>query len=214
MLGLYGGGFDPVHRGHLGVAAAAFAVLPRGSRVVFIPTGAPPHRPAAVATAAQRLRMLRAALAGRAGYALSEYEIAAANAGAVSWSARTVRHFRRQHPDQALCLIMGSDAFKRLDSWRSWRALARDAGILVVGRGGDNAPLNATLRRHYLRHKVDAAAALAPAPPAAGGILWINAAIPAVSSTEVRAAAAAGRDLRPLVPRPVADIIRDERLYR
>ena len=94
-VGLFGGSFDPVHNGHL--AAARRAREAGGlDEVVFIPAAASPLKVGRmVAPDADRLAMLRLAIADESAFSVSDYEIAKAG---VSYTIDTVRHFEAAWP--------------------------------------------------------------------------------------------------------------------
>src|ERR1041385_7477491 len=89
-VGLYGGSFDPVHLGHLLVAQAAREELEL-SRLFFIPAAQSPFKPdSRAAPAAERVRLLRLALAGDTACEIDEQEL---RRGGVSYSVETVRDY-------------------------------------------------------------------------------------------------------------------------
>jgi len=94
-IGLYGGSFDPVHLGHLLVAQSAIEELDL-DRLYFLPAAQSPFKPDQKPTpAADRLRLLRLALAGQSNVELDEQEI---QRGGVSYSVDTVRDYSRRFP--------------------------------------------------------------------------------------------------------------------
>src|SRR5512135_2048148 len=101
-IGLFGGSFDPVHLGHLLVAQAAREELEL-SRLVFIPAAQSPFKPEnRPMPAAERLRLLRLALAGETACDIDEQEI---RRGGISYSVDTVRDYARRFPGtQLFCL--------------------------------------------------------------------------------------------------------------
>ena len=206
MIGIYGGSFDPIHLGHLGVAAVAMQTLAL-QQLIFMPVGIPPHRHSSHASAQVRLRLLQIALTNQPDYLISRYEI---EQPTTSWTINTLQHFHIVHGDAPLCLIMGSDAFKQIHRWRHWRELLDHACMLIVHRAGDAADLNTELQQYYLCHKRD----IATITTNGNGILWIDAALPDISSTQVRQAIANGDDLYSLLPPAVADTIINEKIYR
>src|SRR5690606_18972130 len=116
---LYGGTFDPVHEGHLAVARFARDAL--AATVHFMPAADPPHRPAPGANAAQRVEMLRLALADEPGLGLDLRELACREP---SWTVETLRRLRDEiGQDAPVALLVGADSFLDLPRWREWREL-------------------------------------------------------------------------------------------
>lgn len=211
IIGLYGGAFDPVHFGHLG--AAEVAGRQSGlERIIFVPTGNPPHRDDACASADNRFRLLQAAVCNCDRYSVSDFEI---RKPATSWTIETLEYFYRCYRRQTLCLIMGSDAFGKIDGWHLGDEILNYSHIMVISREGDSHRLSATVAEYYRRHRV----AELPATltdkggRARGGILWVDARVPNVSSTEVRRRIRSGQGLASLLPAAVEALIRDGNMY-
>lgn len=129
-IGVLGGTFDPIHLGHLAAARAAMECA-RLDRVLFVPTGVPPHRPAAAAGAEQRMEMARLATRGEPRFEVSDVEV---RRGGVSYTVDTLRELRRLHPHDELFLILGWDAAKLLPSWHEPDEVRRLASIVIVTR--------------------------------------------------------------------------------
>jgi nicotinate-nucleotide adenylyltransferase len=187
-LGLFGGSFDPVHLGHLLVAAAACeeAAL---DRLFFIPAAQSPFKPQAQpAPAAERLRLLRLALAGDTRAEVDPQEI---SRGGVSYSIDTVRAYRRNYPQAELFYLIGADQAGQLGSWREASELARLVQFLIIPRPGETV-------------------ASLPAPfvgrPLRGFPI-------AVSSSDIRRRIQGGLSIAHLVPATVAEALRNNHLY-
>lgn len=187
-IGVFGGSFNPVHLGHLLVAQAALEEL-RLSTLFFIPAAQSPFKPGTeLAPAPIRLRMLRLALAGQTRCRIDDQEIAR---GGVSYSIDTVRAYVSRFPKSELWYLIGSDHAQLLPKWRAadeLAALARFAVIRRPGGGPGHLP-----------------------PPFQGTSLegWPI----SLSASQVRERARAGLPLEYLVPAPVAEAIRNYRLY-
>jgi nicotinate-nucleotide adenylyltransferase len=187
-LGLFGGSFDPVHLGHLLVARAAREEAGL-DRLFFIPAAQSPFKPAAApAPAAQRLCLLRLALAGDTTAEVDEQEI---QRGGTSYTIDTVRAYASKFPGAELFYLVGADQAEQLHLWREAEELARRVEFLVIPRpGGTAAGLAAPFRGRALR----------------GFPLG-------VSSSEIRARLKAGLPVAHLVPPAVAEALANNRLY-
>ncbi len=131
-IGLYGGTFDPIHRGHLEPVRQALAEL-RLDRVVYVPTAHPPHRDGGEhAPALARFAMVELAVLEDPRLVVSQHELVAGPA----YTVETVEHFRSLDPRAELFVLMGADAFSRLPTWRRWRDLAAQAVVAVLRRPG------------------------------------------------------------------------------
>ena len=134
LIGILGGTFDPVHNAHLAIARAALRALAL-QQILWIPTGAPPYRPAPVAAAEHRLAMLRLALAGEPRYAIDEREL---RPGASGFTFDSVKALKAENPDAKFTLLMGTDQYAKRDTWHRWPELQELCGIAVVARPGSN----------------------------------------------------------------------------
>jgi nicotinate-nucleotide adenylyltransferase len=129
-IGVLGGTFDPIHLGHLAAARAAVECA-RLDRVLFIPSSQPPHRPAAVAPADQRLEMVRLAIEGEKSFEVSDIEV---RRGGKSYTSDTLAELKRTHPHDELFLILGWDAARLLSTWHEPELVQQLAWLVVVSR--------------------------------------------------------------------------------
>lgn len=140
-LGLFGGSFDPIHRGHLEPVRAARATLGL-DRVIYLPTAKPPHKPRrALAPAHNRYAMVELALLEEDGLYASAHEL---TPDRPAYTIETLEHFRREHPEAELYLLIGGDSFADLHLWHRWREIPQAAHLAVLARPGwdlDNLPL-------------------------------------------------------------------------
>ncbi len=199
-LGLYGGSFDPPHYGHILPVREARLALAL-DRVVYLPTARPPHkRDRRLTPARARYEMVERALAGEEGMAVSPFEM---DAAAAAYTVDTVDHFRCHHPGSRIFLLIGSDSFLQLPTWRRWRRILATAELAVLGRPGWSLEEGRGELPRELREAIDGGRvhAVANAPVAA-------------SSTELRRRLAeGGEDLAALVPQAVLDYIAEHDLY-
>jgi nicotinate-nucleotide adenylyltransferase len=214
-LGILGGTFDPLHIGHLRLAMEAREAL-NLAEVSLIPAGNPPLRALPQCAASHRLAMVERALADRAGFSVDPGEVlAAVDNPAPSYTVATLERQRRRHGSQRpLVLLLGADAFARLESWHRWRDLFGLAHIAVATRPGHEIKVGAgdTALDAEFRARKGAAAELAGAP--AGRIASFAITALEISATAVRERMARGLSVRYLVPDPVLDYIETHQLYR
>ena len=132
-VGILGGTFDPVHHGHLIAAQWVLEALAL-DRVLFVPCFCPPHKPnGAIATPRERLDMVTLATSEDPGLEASDVEVLR---GGASYTIDTVRHLKRQYPETRFVLIVGSDAFAEIVSWKEHERLLDEVRIVVMVRGG------------------------------------------------------------------------------
>jgi len=187
-IGLFGGSFDPVHLGHLLVAQAVIEELGL-ERLFFIPAAQSPFKPESKSAAASsRLQLLRLALAGKTNCEIDEQEI---RRGGVSYTIETLRDYARRFPKAELFYLIGADNVAKLNEWREAGELAKLAEFVAIPRpGGATSNFPPPFRGRTLK----------------GFPLG-------VSSSEIRARVKAGLPIDHLVPPPVAEAIRNDRLY-
>lgn len=131
-IGLFGGTFDPVHRGHTHLAECAMKELLL-DEVRFLPCRISPHKLGRVpASAADRLQMLRLATAGLPWAVVDDFETLR---DGPSFSYRTAEEMAREFPGCRLFWIMGTDQWKALESWVEPARLAACVEFIVFARG-------------------------------------------------------------------------------
>ena len=184
---LFGGSFDPVHFGHLGVAEA-LCELEHLDEIVFVPAARSPHKADTHASSEQRLAMLRLAVRGNPRFRVSDIEL---RRGAPSYTIDTVRALARRWHERPR-IVLGGDALLDLHAWREADALMREARVIVYARPGAEGAAARAAQLGLRYHAV---------------VVW------PLASREIRARARRGRSLRYLVPEPVRRYIEAQRLY-
>ena len=131
-IGLFGGTFNPIHRGHLW---AASEVIKRFNldRIFLIPAALPPHKtPGLVAKAVDRLEMINLAIADLRGLTVSDVEL---NRPGPSYTIDTIHHFKNTLSSGArIYLIMGLDAFLEIQTWKSHQDLLEQIAFIIMAR--------------------------------------------------------------------------------
>ena len=213
VLGLFGGTFDPLHVAHLRLAIEAREALGL-AEVCFIPAGRPALRDAPHCAAAHRLAMVERALADAPGFSVDAAEALEA-AARPSYTIETLERQRLLHGAQRpLVLLLGADAFARLEAWHRWRELFALAHIAVATRPGHELTVGAggaALDREFAARRGEAAD-LAGAP--AGRIACFAITALEISATAIRRRLAQGLSVRHLVADGVLDYIESHQLYR
>lgn len=132
-IGIYGGTFNPIHRGHLTAAAAAAEQLCL-DKLLLVPDAIPPHKPlpAGSADAADRLEMVQLCT-GELPVPAEVMDLELRRQGA-SYSYDTLAALREQYPADELFFLMGSDMFLSFETWRRPEEICRLATLAVFSR--------------------------------------------------------------------------------
>lgn len=195
-IALFGGTFDPIHRGHLAVAHAA-AEAYKLDRIHFVLADTPPHKQAKPITPYKhRLAMLELALEGEEKFSASRIEERRTKSRPeANYSIDTVRRFKQAMAKRdKLFFIIGMDSFLQLDKWKEPEALLAECEFIVVSRPG------------HARKQAN--------PAFTGKVHLLETVAVDISSTQIRDAIAHGLALEDWVPATVAQYIKRHRLYR
>lgn len=193
-LALFGGTFDPVHNAHLRVAWEAAEYL--DAEVHLLPASVPPHRAQPVASAAQRVALVRAALTGQDRLGVDPREL---RREGPSYTVDTLIEVRDEiGAERPLVLLVGADAFAGLPQWHRWKELFELAHVGVLTRPGHEGALPTDLRTKIASRRCSDVRFVQGAP--AGRVLTIPVTPLDVSASAIRLLLAEGRDPRWLVP--------------
>ncbi|MFT5131603.1 MAG: nicotinate-nucleotide adenylyltransferase [Gammaproteobacteria bacterium] len=207
-IGILGGTFDPIHHGHLRMAIEVRQSCAL-AEVRLIPLHTPPHRQAPNTSQQQRMKMLQLAIEGVKGLVADDRELQRAG---VSFTVDTLRSLREDASEQALCLIMGMDAFQKLDTWHEWASLISLAHIIVVRRPGAELELaNTEVAQFYKAYQTTELSDLHTGK--SGCIYNVDIAELNISSTRIRELVGTKQDLHFLLPENVISYIEEEDLY-
>lgn len=217
-LALFGGTFDPVHRGHLAIARAAADKF-NLDVVYFVPADLPPHKGNRNLTEFQhRFAMLALATAGEERFVPSLLE---ADSGQPNYSIRTVRRLKSAlNKSDTLYFLIGIDAFMEISTWKQPVQLLAECDFIVASRPGyalgdlvealpEGVRPSGTVRQTLQKQQASGTIALPTTR-----IHVLPDVKEAVSSTKIRAAS--GKSVRQLsryVPASVAGYIKKEHLY-
>jgi nicotinate-nucleotide adenylyltransferase len=205
--GFLGGTFDPVHGGHLDVAAAAQTALSLDV-IEFLPAGTPPHRRPPVASVADRLAMVRLAIASHPGWVVSDLDTREPERPA--YTATTLDRLSGDgHDTRSLFFVTGADAFRDIATWKDYPELLDRCHFVAVSRPGCRATSLPGLLPQLAGRMIEAPCSM----PAQPSIFLVDAVTAPVSSTEVRRRLTAGEAIDGLVPDAVAGYIRSHGLY-
>lgn len=178
-IGVYGGTFNPIHRGHLTAARAAADALGL-EKVLLIPDNLPPHKalPAGSATGEDRLEMCRLTAGEVPGMEVLDLEL---RRSGPSYTSDTLAELHAQYPDDELWLLVGSDMFLSLQEWHEPERILSLAGIAAFHRTRGDETERFAQQKANLEQIYGARVALLENPD-----------VVEISSTELRVPARAG----------------------
>ncbi len=196
-IGVFGGTFDPIHVGHLYIAANAQSALGL-EQVILMPSGIPPHKRNKNITASHhRFQMCELAIANEEVFTVSDLEI---KREGISYSILTLDELQASYGESVeLVFIIGGDMLADLPSWHRVEALLTKYHVLALSRPGYN--LNEVMAKNPLlqqyRHRI-----------------WIQEILPIeISATALRASMIKGQNVRYLIPDSVLAYIQANNIY-
>ena len=198
-IGIMGGTFDPIHKGHLALGQAAYSQYGL-DRIWFMPSGHPPHKSAQKVTdGAIRLEMVRLAVETIPWFAVSDFEL---RREGNTYTAQTLRLLKEAYPEHIFYFIIGADSLYQLESWFHPEEVMKQAVLLAAVRPYEQEHPDFETQIHYLQKKYGARI----------GALQFNEMD--VSSEDIRNAAANGTLNGDCIPAPVERYIRLHGLYQ
>lgn len=198
-IGIMGGTFNPVHKGHLALAQKArdeFAL----DQVIFIPTGMPPHKsPGEIIDKEHRYRMVKTAIRGKKNYSASRLEMDRAG---VSYAVDTFNQLKHKFGSEAkLFYIMGLDSINEILEWKKPLELFGLCEFIVGTRPG-------TRIRTFKR--------LVKFPPLQKEVdkIHLMELQENISSSDIRQRVRCGQSVKELLPKAIESYIKKNGLYR
>jgi len=186
-IGILGGTFDPIHKGHLVLAEEAYQLL-RLDKVLFVPAYIPPHKdPATITPIEHRLKMLELALDEFSFIEISEVEVSKKE---VCYTIDTLRELKEIYPeDTEFFFLVGSDFVQDYKTWKEPNTLISLATFIIAVRPGF---------------------AISSIPE---GMRLLEGNFPFISSTDIRIIVRHGEYLDEQLPRVVFNYIKKNKLY-
>lgn len=198
-IAIYGGTFNPVHKGHLYCLKTVLDSVELDS-VIVLPDRIPPHKSSKeLVSGKDRLQMCRLAFKKLEKVQVSDWELRQTGK---SYSVITLRHFHKKYPEDKLFFIMGSDMLLSFEKWYEYKEILQLATLLCVSREKDDTAEK--LRKHALKLMSEC-----------GGDIKIIETTPfEVSSTQIRNMIENSQDASCYLDENVVQYISDNYLYR
>lgn len=207
-IAIFGGSFDPIHLGHCRVAIDILQQL-NLQEIRFVPCKQPVHKEKVFAAAEHRQAMVKLAIEDTPGLVLDNHEL---ERDTPSYMLETLQSLRSEVGEQPLCLIIGIDAFMKINTWHQWQELINYAHFIVIQRPNYQLTWPANIKDSLKQRVVENAAALQQQP--AGSIYFHSPRLLNISATEIRQLIKEGKSPRFLLSRRVLNYIQAHGLYK
>lgn len=214
-VGVLGGSFNPIHLGHLLLADEVRERLDL-DQILFVPASVPPHKPPRdLAAPEHRYAMVRLAIAGQSGFAVSDLEL---RRPGPSYTVDTLAEIRRE-ADSELFLLLGSETFLDLLAWKEPARLAELARLVVIPRAGtpfdhEGREAKKILQEIGQDRWIPVHDWGSVPPPHSRGVLLVPVTSLPISASELRRRAREGRSISYRVAAAVEAYILEHGLYR
>ena len=189
--GIFGGAFNPVHKGHVRLAEEAVKQL-KLKRLLIIPTYDSPHKETKLIPFEDRAEMCRRAFSHIEGAEISDIEV---QLGGKSFTINTIRELKSRYPNEQFFLLIGGDMLFSFDQWYKYESILKETKVCAIARDNDSLVDMMEFANEMGRIKVLPTKAIE------------------ISSTEIRSKVSIGEDISELVPESVAEYISDKKLY-
>ncbi len=196
-IGVFGGTFDPIHRGHIAAAQKVKSVLGLET-ILFVPAGQPWLKAdVPISSARHRVEMVRLAIAGKRYFQVSTTEV---DRPGPSFTVDTIDILQRQLGSGAkLSFILGSDVLSDLPRWKEPSRLIQICQLVAFTRPGFAPP-----PLEWLESSI---------PGISKQVTFVEVPQVNVSASDIRRRVAQGASIRRMVPRTVEKYILDHGLY-
>lgn len=195
--GIFGGSFNPIHYGHLMICEYIKEEMGL-DKVIFIPTGNPPHKELEV-SAEDRYEMVRLAISPNPDFEISDIETTRIK---MSYTVDTIRELKKIYREEKLYFLIGLDSLFQLKTWMKIGDLSQEIEFVVALRPGylDREEVNKEI--DFLRENFGTKINLIKTP------------LYEISSTDLRDRIREGKSLRYLIPKKVLDYIEESGFYK
>lgn len=195
---IFGGTFDPIHNGHIQVAYEAMYKL-KLDKVVFMPSGNPPHKQESKVTDSNiRCRLVEAAIQYEKNFEISYYEV---NKCELSYTYKTVKHFKQSEPNTEWYFIAGADCLIDIDNWYNIKGILDYCNFVVFNRTEYNIE-DVLIQKAKVENIYNK------------GIIFIDKHILQISSTDIRNKIKNNISASYLVPHDAYKLIKKLNLYK
>lgn len=196
-IGVLGGTFDPVHKGHIALAKSAFEEISL-SKVIFVPNRVQPFKLGQkISSAHDRMKMLQMAIKDLPWAEISTYEL---EKETISYTFETLDFLKKEYEGCELFFILGTDSFLTIKGWKNSEYLLQNFNFIIGMRPGykeeDSQRLIEGLREQY-----------------GSKLIPLNNSLYDISSSRIRFLMAIEKNAKDMIGEDIQDYIRDKDLY-
>ncbi|MDO5713633.1 MAG: nicotinate-nucleotide adenylyltransferase [Tissierellia bacterium] len=199
-IGIMGGTFNPIHMGHLMMSEYIRDEM-NLDKILYIPTGNPPHKQIEIVDALHRLEMVKLAIKDNPYFEVSNIEVERTG---FSYSVDTVMALKKIYPKDELFFLIGSDILPELKDWRRFDELAKSIEFILAVRPGYE-----SISKEQIYWEINALKEEFGAE-----ITVVKTPRYEVSSTNLRSRLARNKSVKYLIPKDVISFIKENNLYR
>lgn len=195
---IFGGTFDPIHNGHINIAYEALYKLEM-DKVIFMPSGNPPHKTEKKITDAYlRYEFVNMAVSGEEKFEVSSYEI---DKKSLSYTYKTLEHFKKLEPDTEWYFIAGLDSLMDIEKWMNVESIMKNCTFIVLVRSGFKSDhVMAQKKKIELKYNTN--------------IILLNIPILEISSTDIRNKIMKEQNVSHLMPKEVYYAVKELEIYK
>lgn len=195
--GIFGGTFNPIHYGHLMICEYLKEEL-NLDKVIFIPTGSPPHKDLDV-SAKDRYEMVKLAISSNPSFEISDIET---NRVKLSYTVDTVKELKKIYKEEKLYFLIGLDTLFELKTWKKIEELSKEIEFVVALRPKyiDIEKINRELK--FLQENYNTKVEIIHTP------------LYEISSTELRERIKDKKSVKYLIPEKVVNYIKESGFYK
>lgn len=193
--GIFGGAFNPPHKGHINLAKEAIEQL-KLRKLLIIPTFESPHKATKLAPFDERAEMCRRAFLGISDKCEVEICEIEQELGGISYTINTLRALKKRYDDARFFLLIGGDMLFSFTEWYKYESILKECEVCAAARGGDNFS-------EMLEYATEV-----------GRIKVLPTNVVDISSTEIREKIQKGEDASEWITEDVRGYIEEKGLYR
>ena len=193
--GIFGGAFNPPHKGHINLAKEAIEQL-KLRKLLIIPTFESPHKATKLAPFEERAEMCRRAFSGISDKCEIEICEIERELGGISYTINTLRALKKRYTDARFFLLIGGDMLFSFTEWYKYESILKECEVCAAARGGDNFS-------EMLEYATEV-----------GHIKVLPTNVVDISSTEIREKIQKGEDTSEWITEDVRGYIEEKGLYR